>query len=143
METPTVGSTFAAMRGRAGDPGMASRLAHLESQLRRMLAATPHSLDDVDSAPAGPGVFVVSESDQTTYYYIEACRTLRIALGQIARARGTGGVRTQLAEHLGISESKVSKYLKDHCVARWLQLDEDSARLAHFAIAVLRPALNE
>ncbi len=131
------------MRGRAGDPGMASRLAHLEAQLRRMLAATPFALDESDSAPAGPGVFVLSESDQTTYYYVEACRTLRIALGQIARARGSGGVRGQRAEHLGISESKVSKYLKDHCVVRWLQLDEDSSRLAHFAIAVLRPALNE
>lgn len=140
---PTVGSSFAAMRGRAGDPGMASRLAQLESQLRRLLGATPHSMDDVDSAPAGPGVFVLSESDQTTYYYVEACRTLRIAISQIAKARGTGGVRAQLAEHLGISESKVSKYLKDHCVVRWLQLDEDSSHLAHFTIAVLRPALNE
>ena len=46
-------------------------------------------------------MFVISESDQTTYYYIEACRTLRIALAQIARARGSGGVRSQLAEHLG------------------------------------------
>jgi hypothetical protein len=27
--------------------------------------------------------------------------------------------------------------------ARWLQLDEGASHLAHFAIAMLRPALNE
>ena len=33
--------------------------------------------------------------------------------------------------------------LKDHCVVRWQQLDEGAVPLAHFGIAVLRPALNE
>ena len=35
------------------------------------------------------------------------------------------------------------KYLKDHCAVRWLQLDEGARELAHFAIAVLRPVVNE
>jgi len=33
--------------------------------------------------------------------------------------------------------------LKDHCAVRWLQLDEGASLLAHFGIAVLRPALND
>jgi len=37
----------------------------------------------------------------------------------------------------------VTKYLSDHCVVRWLQLDEGAVNFCHFAIAVLRPNLNE
>ena len=86
----------------------------------------------------------MSDRDQTSYYYIEACRTLHIALGQMVRGRSSiGSIKGPLAEHLGISETKVAAYIKQHCVVRWIQLDEDSSKLAHFAIAVLRPALNE
>jgi len=44
---------------------------------------------------------------------------------------------------IGIPETRVTKYLSEHCVVRWLQLDEGSAYFCHFAIAVLRPNLNE
>jgi hypothetical protein len=136
--------------GRAGEPALASRLAHLEALLRRLISSPLHRIDEADEAPAGPGVFLLSDSDLVTSYYIENCRTLRVALGQLARggrggARGgghEGSVRGRLAEHLGISEAKVSKYLKDHCLIRWLQLDEEAPNLAHFAIAVLKPPLN-
>jgi hypothetical protein len=37
----------------------------------------------------------------------------------------------------------VAKYMKDHCAVRWIQLDEGAADLAHFAMAVLRPVVNE
>lgn len=139
------------LRGRTGDPGLSSRMAHLESQLRRLLACTPVPLDQADQAPAGPGVFIVSDSDQVTYYYVEACQTLRIGIANLLRAersgtmRRTGGdsLRERFAEHLEINESKVSKYLKDHCSVRWIQLDDGARVLAHFAIAVLRPALND
>lgn len=142
--TYAVGTAYAERSGRAGDPGMASRLAKLEAQLRRLLACPEHSMDDLDNAPAGPGVFLVSDSDQVSYYYVEACRTLSIALNQMVRGRSsTGSIKSGLADHLGISESKVGDYIKKHCVVRWLQLDEDSSKLAHFAIAVLRPALND
>ncbi len=137
----------AQLRGRAGDPGLASRLVHLESQLRRLIAGPLYRLDDSDQAPAGPGVFVVSDSDQITYYYIEACQTLRIGVANLLRGergRRTGEpLREKFADHLGISEARVPKYLKDHCTVRWLQLDEGASQLAHFAIAVLRPALND
>ncbi|MBI1750193.1 MAG: hypothetical protein HY234_01720 [Acidobacteria bacterium] len=134
-------------RAKAGDPALASRSAKLESQLRRLIAAPPHGTDEYDTAPAGPGVLLLSDSDLTTYYYIEACATLRVALrilvqGQRGRERGES-IRGRLAEHLDISESKVAKYLQEHCAVRWLQLDEGAAHLAHFAVALLRPALNE
>jgi hypothetical protein len=142
-------SIEAAMTGRAkaSDPALASRSAKLESQLRRLVAATPRNPQEYDSAPAGPGVLLLSDSDLTTYYYVESCATLRVALrvvmqGQRGRERDES-IRSRLAEHLGISESKVAKYLQDHCAARWLQLDEGASHLAHFAIAMLRPALNE
>ena len=134
-------------RDRAGEPALASRLAHLESQLRRLIASPLCRVDEADQAPAGPGVFIVSDSEQTTYYYIEACRTLRVGVGNLLRgergARLGESLRSRFAEHLGISESRVSKYLKEHCAVRWLQLDEGAPALAHFAIAVLRPTLNE
>jgi len=138
----------AQLRGRAGDPALASRLALLESQLRRLLASSLHHVDEADQAPAGPGVFILSDSDLTTYYYIESCQTLRIGIGNLLRGergRRTGGesLRTRFAENLGINETRVSKYLKDHCVVRWIQLDEAAGLLCHFAIAVLRPVLNE
>ncbi len=111
-------------------------------------------MDSADRAPAGPGVFLVSDSDQTTHYYAEACRTLRIGIANLLRpatsrsfssaARGTGEpLKARFADHLGITEARVSKYLNDHCVVRWLQLDDDSANFAHFLIAILQPVLNE
>jgi hypothetical protein len=140
--------------GRAGDPALASRLAQLESKLRRLLSSPLHRLDQTDEAPAGPGVFLLSDSDQIHSYYIEACQTLRVGIGNLVRGgrgggkggRGRGdseaGLRARLAEHLEINEAKVTQYLKDHCVVRWIQLDDDAPHLAHFAIAILRTPLN-
>src|ERR1700691_5486407 len=141
--------------GRAGDPALASRMSHLESMLRRLVASPLHRLDTED-APAGPGVFLLSDSDQITSYYVEACQTLRVGVGNLVRGtRGSGakttrgsrpsfdsGLKSKLAEHLGITEAKVSQYLKDHCVVRWIQMDDDAPHLAHFAIGVLRTPLN-
>jgi hypothetical protein len=135
------------VKGRYGDPGLSSRISLLEMQFRRLLTCPPTKLSDADLAPAGPGVFVLTDSDLTSYYYVEACQTLRIAIGNLLRGgasrRGTDSIKPQLAEHLGIAESRVAKYLADHCVVRWLQLDEGASNFAHFVIAVLRPALNE
>jgi hypothetical protein len=132
-------------RTRAGDPALASRISHLESQLRRLLACPQASLDLADQAPAGPGVLILSDSDQVTHYYVEACQTLRIGIGNLTRTgRGDGTrLKERMAENLGIADSRVTKYLKDHCAVRWLQLDEGAKELAHFAISVLRPAVNE
>jgi hypothetical protein len=136
------------VRGRPGDPALSSRQAYLESQLRRLLAAAPRSVGEAELAPAGPGVFLISDSDQMTYYYVEACQTLRIGIANVLRERRGRVVereplRGRFSENLGIPEAKVSKYLKDYCLVRWLQLDEGASNLAHFAIAVLRPALND
>jgi hypothetical protein len=134
------------LRGRFGDPGLTSRLMQLEMNFRRLLASTPTSLDAADKAPAGPGVWVLTDSDLSTYYYVEPCQTLRVAIPNLLRggsSRKGESIRPQLAEHLGIPEAKVGKYLSDHCVVRWLQMDEDAAHFAHFLIAVLRPVLNE
>lgn len=137
--------------GRAGEPALASRMAQLESMLRRLLSSPLHRVDQLDEAPAGPGVFLLSDSDQVTSYYIESCQTLRIGLGNLVRGnRGRSNrgnysdidLKNKLAEHLGINESKVSQYIKDHCVVRWIQLDDDAPHLAHFAIGVLRTPLN-
>src|SRR6202451_4549181 len=134
-------------------------MSKLESMLRRLVSSPLHRLDESDSAPAGPGVFLLSDSDQITSYYIESCQTLRVGLGNLVRGgsrqnakpqRGPGrpnfesssGLKSKLAEHLGIGEAKVSQYLKDHCVVRWIQLDDDAPHLAHFAIGVLRAPLN-
>jgi hypothetical protein len=134
------------LRGRSGDPGLSSRLSQLEMNFRRLLGSTPTPLDAAEKAPAGPGVYVLTDSDLTTYYYVEPCQTLRVAIPNLLRG-GTGrkgeSIRPRLAEHLGIPESRVAKYLGDHCVVRWLQMDEDAAHFAHFLVAVLRPALNE
>jgi hypothetical protein len=141
--------------GRAGDPALASRMAQLESMLRRLVSSPLHRLDEADQAPAGPGVFLLSDSDQITSYYVEACQTLRVGLGNLVRGGGRAGrssrggrsysesgLKGKLAEHLGINESKVSEYMKDHCVVRWIQLDDDAPHLAHFTIGVLRTPLN-
>lgn len=142
-------ATGPGIRARSGDPALSSRLARLEMQLRRLLAAMPVSMGEADRAPAGPGVFIVTDSDQTTYYYAEACATLRIGIGHLVRSgaarRGGGEVslKSGLAKHLGIPESRATKYVSEHCVVRWLQLDEGAGAFAHFVIAVLRPVLNE
>lgn len=139
--------------GRAGDPALASRTNHLESLLRRLLGSALHRLGEAEEAPAGPGVFLLSDSDQTTSYYVESCQTLRVAIANLVRGRGGKGrpggrgfvevdLKEKLAEHLGITESKVGDYLRNHCVVRWIQLDDEAPNLAHFAIAVLRTPLN-
>lgn len=134
-------------RSRAGEPALASRMAHLESQLRRLLASPQTRLEQAESAPAGPGVLLLSDAEQVTNYYVEACQTLRIAIGNLVR--GTRGskdmpqLKERLAENLGVAESRVTNYLKEHCAVRWVQLDEGASELAHFAIAVLRPAVND
>ncbi len=136
---------------RAGDPALASRFAQLESLLRRLISAPLRRVDELEDAPAGPGVFLLSDSDLMTNYYVEACQTLRVGVTQLARSgragrgartEGKPGLRSQLAEHLEISDTQVTDYLRKHCVVRWLQLDENASHVAHFAIALLRPALN-
>jgi hypothetical protein len=131
------------VRGRYGDPGLSSRLSLLEMQFRRLMTCAPVKLNEADMAPVGPGVFVLTDSDLTSYYYVEACQTLRIAVGNLLRGgtsrRGADSIKPQLAGHLGIAEARVPKYLADHCVVRWLQLDEGASHFAHFVIAVLRP----
>jgi hypothetical protein len=138
-------SASPSLRGRSGDPGLSSRLSQLEMNFRRLLAGSPAKLDDASHAPAGPGVWVLTDEDLSTYYYVEACQTLRVAIGQLLRgsARYSQPIKPQLAEHLGIPETRVGKYLSDHCVVRWLQMDEGAGYFAHFLIAVLHPALNE
>jgi hypothetical protein len=143
--SPDIGGI--ALRGRYGDPGLSSRLSLLEMQFRRLLTCTPVKADEADRAPVGPGVFLLTDSDLTSYYYVEACQTLRIAVANLLRGgsgrRGADSIKPQLADHLGIAESRVAKYLADHCVVRWLQLDEGASHFAHFVISVLRPTLNE
>jgi hypothetical protein len=134
------------VKGRYGDPGLSSRISLLEMQFRRLMTCPPAKLEEADHAPAGPGVFVLTDSDLTSYYYVEACQTLRIAIANLLRGgtrRGVEPIKPRLAEHLGIAEARVAKYLAEHCVVRWLQLDEGASNFAHFVIAVLRPALNE
>jgi hypothetical protein len=135
------------VKGRYGDPGLSSRISLLEMQFRRLLTCPPAKLGEADHAPVGPGVFVLTDSDLTSYYYVEACQTLRIAVGNLLRGgtsrRGVDSIKPQLADHLGIPEARVPKYLADHCVVRWLQLDEGASHFAHFVIAVLHPILNE
>jgi hypothetical protein len=134
-------------KGRYGDPGLSSRMSLLEMQFRRLLTCPAVKLEEANNAPVGPGVFVLTDSDLTSYYYVEACQTLRIAVANLLRGgssrRGAESIKPQLAEHLGIAESRVPKYLADHCVVRWLQLDEGASHFSHFVIAVLRPILNE
>jgi hypothetical protein len=137
-----------ALKGRFGDPGLSSRISLLEMQFRRLLACPPAKLEDASHAPAGPGVFVLTDDDMTTYYHVESCQTLRIAIANLSRGgaarRGAGeSIKKQLAGHLGIPETRAAKYLSDHCVVRWLQLDEGAEHFAHFAIAILRPELAE
>jgi hypothetical protein len=140
-------SSGPSLRGRSGDPGLSSRLSALEMQLRRLLNCPAVKLGEADHAPAGPGVLVLGDSDLTSYYYVEPCQTIRVAVGNLLRGgasrRGGDSIKPRLAEHLGIPEARVSKYLADHCVVRWLQLDEGASHFAHFVIATLRPALNE
>ena len=136
----------ATLRGRYGDPGLASRLTQLEMNFRRLLACTPTKLENADKAPASPGVWLLTDADLATYYYVESCQTLRVAIPALLRggsARRGESIKPLLAEHLGIPESRVAKYLAEHCVVRWLQMDEDASHFAHFLIAVLRPALNQ
>jgi hypothetical protein len=144
---PAAAASLTSSRVRSGDPALSSRMAQLESQLRRLLACAVHSLELADEAPAGPGVFLITDTDLTTYYYAEACQTLRVGIGNMLRSgRGSregSNLKEKLAEHLGINEARVGKYLKDHCCVRWLQLDEGAPLLAHFAVAVLRPISNE
>lgn len=134
-------------RGRYGDPGLSSRISLLEMQFRRLLTCEAVKLEEANQAPVGPGVFVLTDSDLTSYYYVESCQTLRIAVANLLRGnasrRGAESITKQLAEHLGITEARVPKYLAEHCVVRWLQLDEGASHFAHFVIAVLRPILNE
>lgn len=146
LELSTESPVAPSLRGRSGDPGLASRLTQLEMNFRRLLACPPTKLDAADKVPAGPGVWVLTDSDLTTYYYVEACQTLRVAIPNLMRssaARRGESIRPQLADHLGIPESRVAKYLADHCVVRWLQMDDDASHFAHFLIAVLHPTLNE
>ena len=85
-------------------------------------------------------------------YYVEACQTLRIGLANLGRGGRSGknrpggrneyDLRAKLADYLGVNEAKVSQYIKEHCVVRWIQLDDDASHLAHFAIGVLRTPLN-
>ncbi len=147
-EAPQLPSERAA-HGRS-DPALSSRMAQLESLLRRLMQSPLHRLGEADEAPAGPGVFLLSDSDQSSAYYVESCQTLRVGVSNLVRGQRSNrgrnfndtNLKERLAEYLGINEAKVSQYLKDHCVVRWIQLDEEASNLAHFAIGILRTPLN-
>jgi hypothetical protein len=147
LASEPVSDTVTSARGRYGDPGLSSRLSLLEMQFRRLLTCAPLKLSEADRAPVGPGVLLLSDSDLSTYYYVEPCQTLRIAMGSFLRGagsrRGAESIKPRLADHLGIAETRVTKYLADHCVVRYLQLDEGASHFAHFVTAVLRPTLND
>jgi hypothetical protein len=128
-------------------------MAKLESTLRRLVSSALHRLEEADEAPAGPGVFLLSESDQSTSYYVEACQTLRVGIANLTRSgggrnsrgghgQGESSLKSRLAGYLGINEAKVAQYMREHCAIRWIQLDDDAPYLAHFAVGVLRTPLN-
>jgi hypothetical protein len=144
-EQATAEPLLSGLRGRSGHPGLSSRLSQMEMNFRRLLASAPSNVEDASQAPAGPGVWVLADADQSTYYYVESCQTLRVAIGHILRGTSRSGssIKPQLAEHLGIPENRVAKYLSDHCAVRWLQMDEGAAHFAHFLISVLHPILND
>jgi hypothetical protein len=55
------------VKGRFADPGLSSRISLLEMQFRRLLTCAAVKLDQADRAPAGPGVFVLTDDDMTEY----------------------------------------------------------------------------
>ena len=133
--------------GRYGDPGLSSRLSLLEMQFRRLLTCAPVKLDEADRAPR---VRVCSWSRIPTSRATTTSKPARLCASRFpillrggSSRRGADSIKPQLASHLGIAETRVGKYLADHCVVRWLQLDEGASHFAHFVIAVLRPVLNE
>ncbi len=132
---------------RLGEPALASEIAALEARLRQLLAATPVSLAETETLPASPAAYILSDADLATVYWVGACSNLRAAIEQMMGGRrrgGRGSFRSQLARYLGINDSQTARYLKQHCVVRWLELEEtDAQALAHFATAVLRPELSE
>ena len=69
---------------------------------------------------------------------IVVCGTQTGASFALGMAEFTIGRTTGVS--LRLAESGVAA---EHCVVRWLQLDEGASNFAHFVIAVLRPALNE
>ena len=54
------------LRGRSGDPGLSSRLSQLEMNYRRLVACEPVNSNEAGAAPAGPGVWVLMDSDQSS-----------------------------------------------------------------------------
>ncbi len=131
---------------RRGEPALASEIKALEAKLRQLLASHPYPLDQLNEVPASPGVYLVSDLDLTTMYYLEAFGNMRSAMDQLVSGRRgrQGSVRARLARYLGISDSQASRYLKQHCVVRWIELEEsDAIALGHFAAALLHPELKE
>ena len=112
---------------------------------RRLLACSPSKLDDAAVAPAGPGVWILSDEDLSTYYYVESCKTLRVAIGQLLRGSARSGlpIKPQLAEHLGIPRRvwrNIFPTTAWFAGCRWTMTPRT---LRGFLIAVLRPTLNE
>jgi len=70
--------------------------------LRRLVSSPLHNLDQAEEAPAGPGVFLLSDSDQITSYYVEACQTLRVGIGNLARGSRGGKRRAEAAADIRI-----------------------------------------
>jgi chemotaxis protein histidine kinase CheA len=131
---------------RRGEPALASEIKALEAKLRQLLASHPYPLDQLAEVPASPGVYLVSDLDLTTMYHLEAFGNMRQAMDQLVSGRRgrQGSVRARLARYLGISDSQASRYLKQHCVVRWIELEvSDAVALGHFAMALLRPELME
>jgi len=86
-------------------------------------------------APAGPGVWVLTDSDLSD---VLLCRSLSNPAGshsQLMRssaARRGESIRPQLADHLGIPNRGLPN-TSPTTVWRWLQMDDDAAHFAHFS----------
>jgi hypothetical protein len=131
---------------RRGEPALASEIKALEAKLRQLLAAHPSPIEQISELPASPGVYLVSDLDLTTMYYVESCGNIRAAMDQLVSGRHTrqGSVRARLGRYLGISDAQAGRYLKQHGLVRWIEFEESEAvALGHFAAAVLRPELME
>lgn len=134
----------------SGKQGLDHRIGYLKGRLASLLTAPLLSFRELkkETLPVSPGIYVVygrDKADRPLYIGRSENLARRIWDNHLRGNVDVSVLRKKISRTLGThDEDKITEWLVNLCQIRFMPTDEsDVIVLEHFAISLLRPALND